>query len=288
MEVKTKELLASYESLKTEYGNLEENQMNLFAELANVYNLDWRDGNAVNFESAIDSERLEADKFKSYVWDKMSIFDFIYNKYTSLGSVIKCNLNRKSVVISALNSSIIKIDSIISEFNKMDLNFPYSEFTALRNCKQSYVSMKNRLSDIRDYFDSLFTKIEGIESEIATKIRELELFKAKEFSFTLLGKEKLSNNAYLDENAFALDYKKVELYKEEEKKSNDKLYNLMKGISNSYTSTNNPLYFASLNDLKNVSNILYGKRNSYIEALDMIPPIYGISIKKSIENFEED
>lgn len=288
MEVNTSELLEKYNSLKNDYKLLEENQMNLFAQLSTICNVDWQDGNSLVFSGEVEEERLETDNFQIYTMEKLEIFNYIYNKYVVLGKKVMCNLNRKSEITTAINNCVIQIDSIINEFHKTDLNFPYHEFHILRRKYQKFVNLKNRLNNINDYFDSLFTKIENIESEIATKIRELGDFKTREFNFSPVGNSEATRFANLEEDTFITDYEKVELYKNEEKKLNAELYKGMRDINSSYKSENNTLYIANLNNYNYTADTLYEKRNAYLQGLDLIPPIYGITTKKSIDRFEEE
>ena len=78
MEVNTSELLEKYNSLKNDYKLLEENQMNLFAQLSTICNVDWQDGNSLVFSGEVEEERLETDNFQIYTMEKLEIFNYIY------------------------------------------------------------------------------------------------------------------------------------------------------------------------------------------------------------------
>ena len=287
MEINTKSVLAIRDSLKAKYSSLEGSQLNLFANLANICSFDWNDGHSIRFSSEVEQERLECDRYRHYVLNKVSIFDFIYNKYSSIGATIKCDLSKKGHILAALDASIAKVDVLLNELSRIDLSYPYPEFGVLRSKQQEYVGIRRQLSDIRDYFDSLFSKIKGIETEIAAKIRSLEDFKTKKFSFDLVGKGggALVSSGTLDEKMFSLDCAKVKLYKDEEKTNNNGLYKGMSDLKTSYISDNVNLYLASLVNLKNTIKDLYEKRDSYLRALELIPPLYGFAAQKTVNEF---
>lgn len=289
MEVNVKLVRASYESLKAEYESLEDIELNLFSSIGNINNFDWIDGNSMDFAKAIEPEKLEIDTFQMYVFSLIKIFNDIYYSYKKLGKKIKCNLDKKNAVITSINNNISIVESILNEYNRTDLDFPYGEFSTLRSCKNNYKEIKKKLINMKKYFNSLFSEISELEAKIANKIREIEEFTPKEFDFNLFAKRPLHDfdKGYLLYNDFDLDYKKVVYYKNAEKDSNQNIYKGMKNIEDSYISKNNNAYLTNVENYKKDFLALFVKRNKYIKTLSEVPTLYDKAAMDTIKTFEE-
>ena len=287
MELDVKELLSQYHSLLSQYSSLEEVQMNLFNNLSNIYGMDWLDGNSLSFGNAIDLERNETDSFRMCVWEKIGIFKYIYNRYSGLGKMIRCNLDKKEVVLSSVHNCIISVKAINNIFGIINLNFSYPEFETLRNKRQLFINMEKKLVNIKEYLVALYNKIENIERDIDSKIRELEEFKVNSFEYSFGTNTNVVSGAVLQEELFLMDFAKYNLSKSEENKSLMKLYDSMFSIINLYKSKNVSLYHSNLRNYRNYINDISEKRNSILNVLSKVPSIYGAAIQNSINVFEE-
>ena len=277
-----------YNSLITEYNNLEEIKLNLFNNLSNVYNMDWKDGNSYNFGQDIEKDRLEIDSVLMNVESKIRVYEYIYNKYSYLGKKIKVNYNQKAVILSSIDTCINQINSINSQFDSMDLNFGYPEFGILRTKKSNYAIMKSNLVTIRDEYETLFTRVEEIENEIATVIRELEYILISEYTFDFTEKSDYTIGATLIENAYEINLGKIEFYSSEENGTLTKIYNTLNCLGAFYVSANVNSYQNKLFNLKQCIRDLDSKRTSYMNTLNTVPSLYGIAIKKTEEIFKEE
>ena len=277
-----------YNSLTTEFGNLEEIKLNLFNNLSAIYNMDWKDGNSYNWGNEIEEDRLETDSLLMNINSKINVLSSIYNKYCVFGKKISMDLNQKGTILSAIDTCITQIDSILSQFDSTDLNFYYPEFSILRNKKSNYQTMRSNLSLIRDEYDSMFTKVETIENEIAEIIRGLEEILIKEYSFNFSEKSEYALGATLIENAYDLDCGKVEFYKNEENISLTKIYNTLNILGAYYVSPNVNLFRNNIINLKQCITDITNKRVAYMSTLYTVPSLYGIAIEKSNEIFKEE
>ena len=277
-----------YNSLITEYNNLEEIKLNLFNNLSNIYNMDWKDGNSYNFGQNIEQDRLEADTLLMNVESKIKVYEYIYNKYSYLGKKIKVNFNQKAIILSSLDTCINQVNSINSQFESTDLNFDYPEFGILRTKKSNYTIMKSNLMTIRDEYEALFTKVEEMENEIATVIRELEDLLISEYTFDFTEKSDYTIGASLIENSYELDLGKVEFYSNEENNTLTKIYNTLNCLGGFYVSFNVNSYQNKLYNFKQCIKDIDGKRTSYMNTLNTVPSLYGIAIKNTHEIFKEE
>jgi len=287
MELDLNVLLKQYRTLKAEYSSLEEAELNLFNHLSNIVNLDWKDGNSILFSKIIDTERGETDQFRIVLLNKISVFEFIYSRYCGLGKKIRCDLEKKEVVLSAIDRAISKLDSVNGIFSSMNLSLGFPEFYTLQGMRQTYSNMRNELADIRSHLVSLYTKIENIENDIGSKIRSLDLFKTNPIIYSLTGNVTSAQLGNLFENEFAIDLEKYELSIDEENTKAMKIHETMEQTQNCYKSKNSPLIQAMINDYKNNVDQLHDKRVNCNIVLHDIPPLYGLTIEHTKKVYEE-
>ena len=289
MEINVESVLFSYETIKAQYETIVSNETALFGALTNICTFDWIDGNSIDFAKAIEPEKIEIDVYDAYVLDIVNLYKFIYNKYIVLGRRIKCNLDKREAILNSIDACINSVQNIINEFNNTDLYLPFSLFGRLRSAKELCEKIKRQLTQIRGYFVDLYKKINEIESEIATKIRELSDFYPKEFSYNLLnGRQSTLQSGDLLDNEFALDLDKLVLYKEAEKRANDKIYHHYNGIKNKYTSNNLNALNSHSEAFKQNYETLYAKRNDYVSILQQVPTLYGKTAIETIVTFKEE
>ena len=289
MEINVGLVKASYESLKSELSALENTELNLFSALANIYKFDWIDGNSIDFSKEIEQEKFETDLFQMYVSSLIRVYNYIHGLYESLGNKIKCNLDKKNIIISHINSNISLVESILNEYNRTDLDFPYGEFGTLRSCRNTYKEIKKKLINMKDYFEFLYNKIETLEANVAKKIKEIEEFMPRKYIFALFAskQKKKKKKCILLYNEFGGDLRKIDFHKKEENDINLKLYKQMKNMKASYISKNNGAYFAKIESYKKDFHELLLKRNEYLKTLNGVPPLYDKAAFDTIKIFEE-
>lgn len=281
-------LLKKLEEVKKEYNSLEENQINLFANLNSICNVDWIDANSVALDKVFNSDKLETQKFRINISSKMSILDYVHSQYSSFCSKLSCNLNKKTAVFSAIDNCLNVLSAIDYEFRQVDFSFYYPERFKIRNHWTTCIDMKTKLSEIRNDIENIYSKIEGIEGSIKEKIKEIEDFKVEPYTYAIGNNEILDMSARLDEALFELDGQKVEFYKIEEEKKLREIYNGMDSITDVYTSSNTSLYKTSLVNYNNCINDIVAKRKSYISTLKQVPDLYLLATATAKNKLEGD
>jgi len=289
MEINVGLVKSNYESLKSEFSKLESVELNLFSALGNIYKFDWIDGNSIEFSKEMEQEKLETDLFQLYVSNLIEVYNYIHGLYESLGNKIKCNLDKKNIILSSINSNLYLVESILNEYNRTNLNFPYGEFGTLRSCRDTCKGIKRKLINMKEYFDSLYIKIETLEARVDKKIKEIEEFIPRKYIFMLCSNQKYDiKKCYLLYNEFGGDLRKIDLHKKEENDINQILYKKMKDMKNSYFSKNNSGYLVKLEDYKKDYHALLVKRNEYLKTLNGVPPLYDKEVFETIKIFEEE
>ena len=287
MELDLNTLLKQYHTLRAQYSSLEESELNLFNHLSNIVNMDWNDGNSQLFAKVVDAERNETDIFRICIWNHISVFEYIYNRYSVLGKKIRCDLEKKDKVLSAVDQCISSVSSLNGTFSSMNLSFGYSEFHTLRSKKQMFNKMQNDLTNVRNHLAALYKKIEGIESDIGSKTRELDIFKPNPIIYSLTGNHEKYLKGNLVDQDFIMDVSKYEASIDDENSKLTKIRETMEQTLGCYKSNNIPLLEGKNSDYgENIKQVLE-KRKTCLETLDKVPPLYGMAIKRTKDVFEE-
>lgn len=169
-------------SLIDEY---EEIKLNLFNQLKDAC-INWQDGNSQEFDSKIYLEKVETNLILQSLKDKQSLFKFVYDKYSDIGSKIVCDLKNKTSVFSMVDSCLSQIDNILYEFNLIDGSFYYYEYQSIIRQKNKVLDCRNKLNQVRNNVSSMYTRIEQIEREVNDKIKMLSEVKINSFDYNLV------------------------------------------------------------------------------------------------------
>ena len=286
MKINLNVLEKKYNKLITEYSKLEEAQLNLFNNLGNIYNFDWKDGNSYNFSIEIDKDRLETDSFAINIKEKIDLLNSIYYKYSMFGKIINCNLQQKNSILTSIDNCINQVSYILQQFNSMNLNYAYPEFNILRAKKVIFESIKSNLNIVKEQYEIIFSKIDSIESEIASAIRELEEFTIKEYSYNFSQSSEYIAGASLVQNTFEIDCGKFDFYKNEEDTYLNNIYKNLNSMGTYYTSSNVNLFQNHLINFKKAITEIDSKRSSYMNTLNQVPGLYGIVVNKVIDDYK--
>ena len=151
----------------------EEIQLNLFNELKDSC-INWQDGNSLLFDEKIYLEKVEANAILESLSDRKSILVFVYDRYSSLGKKIKCNLDNKSKLINYIQECINDANSITNSLSSIDYN------SGLEN---KMVLVKRKLMEIKKVINQFFDKVEMFEKDINNQINKLEKVIINEFNY---------------------------------------------------------------------------------------------------------
>lgn len=178
---KLKEELEQLNSVIDEYETVE---LNLFNQVKNSCN-DWNDPRTPAFTEATDKEKKESietlDSFRSVG----ECLNYIIVQYETIGDQIAVNLENKNSIIKSYGSIENKVNSIISNINSVDFSFYYSEKDNIKDLRDSFEFLKTDIVDSREKVNNLFKKIERIEDNISSKLKELKDLEVNAFDYVL-------------------------------------------------------------------------------------------------------
>ena len=163
----------------------EEIQLNIFHQLKDA-SINWNDGNSLIFNEKINDDKKESELFLIYIKEKKELFDFIYTNYSQIGKKIICNLDKKDSILSLVDSCISQVQTILNEFNQIDISFDYYEQNSILQQKQKMIDLEKTIENIKYNIKTTYTKIEKIEKVVQKKIQKLEKIDIKEFDYRLI------------------------------------------------------------------------------------------------------
>jgi len=173
--------IISLQSLISEYESIILNLFNMLKDSC----INWQDGNSLNFEDNIYLDKNEIGLYLDSIKDKKELLSYIYEKYITIGSKVKCNLDKKSLILNKINTCYNIANSIVNEFNKIDKGFYYQEQRNIENQKNKIIKVRNKLNDLKTSVTNLYKKLEGIEESVENKIKSLEEIKINDFGYNI-------------------------------------------------------------------------------------------------------
>ena len=246
----------------------EETLMNLFSKLKDATN-DWHDPASMAFDEAMITENSDSQNFLSEIKLRKDIFSYVTDLYSNLGRKIYCDFDRKDSLINMLNNCISECTSIINEFNRIDNSFYYSEYYIILNQKTKVMDARTKLRNLKEKLTGKFQKIAEYEEDIGSKIDELEPFKIMEFDTNYAIKElKQTKENYVYPDLLENDIKNIEMYKIEENKELNSIFDGFNRMSDGYVSSNVTDYKTDCEELRKNVAIIESNRDSYILELE--------------------
>ncbi|HBA37658.1 MAG TPA: hypothetical protein DCY94_02955 [Firmicutes bacterium] len=184
VEVDTTKLKTELTKLQTFIDEYEEIELNLFNQL-NSSLIDWQDGNSIRFENQVNLDRKESNLYFGTIQSKKNLFDFIYEKYRELGKRISCNLNSKTSVMRTVEDCYNQAAGLIRDFDSIDRSLDRTLTTLIDLNKKNVMQARDNLSEMKVQIKRMYDRIEAIEKEVETRIKNLERTKINDFEFTL-------------------------------------------------------------------------------------------------------
>lgn len=163
----------------------EEVQLNMFNELKNAC-INWQDGHSIEFDEKIVPERVEAYLIIKSLKNKVEVLNFLCEKYSELGNTIKCNLSGKDSLLLNVQDCLNKVNDILSDFNRVDRRFWYSELDNIDSMKSRLINVRARLEECKVSIVKTYNYIGELEGQIKTKVSELEDIKISTFDSNFL------------------------------------------------------------------------------------------------------
>lgn len=185
LEINNVSLKSELDALTNFISEYELIQQNIFNQLKDAC-INWQDGNSIEFENKIYLEKKESELFLQDLKEQKQVIEYIYHKYKELGQNIKCNLNSKMSLLYALENCQNQVNSILSEFYKIDATCPYSEYQMIETQKQKLKKIQQSLLDVISIVTKTYRQIEEIEKEVKNKMNHLEEIKINSFEFLFL------------------------------------------------------------------------------------------------------
>ncbi len=171
--------LVKMETIIHEY---EEIELNLFHQL-NDSCVNWQDGNSQIFSDKIDIEQRETNELLDLLKNEQETYQFIVDKYQTIGKKIECQLAHKQSILSAVEECKSGANSVISSFDGVDSGISGSIYSAIMDQKRKVQSVLEQLSSFASAVTNMYAKIEQIEREIGAKMRMLKEINIQEFTF---------------------------------------------------------------------------------------------------------
>ena len=181
IEVNIEALKNSLSELSGVIDEFEEIELNIFNQLSQSTTY-WKDTKSIEFEEKIEMEKRESSTFLVFVKNEKNIYQYIIDKYSSIGNKIKCNLNNKDKIIKSITDCISNINNVDIQFDEIEYCDEYywimSQRDKLRNAKQVLEEYENQITE-------MFDKIQEIENNIESKMKSIPSIKISAFDFEL-------------------------------------------------------------------------------------------------------
>lgn len=182
IQIDTINLRNEINTLNSYIDECEEIQLNLFNQLKDSC-INWQDGYSQKFDSKMYLEKQKSNEMIQNLKDKVAVYDFVCDEYSSIGKVISCNLDGKNKITEQIDKCRLLIGSVGRKYYDIDFwgaaGYDFeTEATRLLDLKEKLLSMKNSTH-------STFYKIDKIEKQAKLKIDQLDKFNLDDFEFDI-------------------------------------------------------------------------------------------------------
>lgn len=164
--------------LKRLIDSYEEYSMSIVQELKNS-EVTWKDDNSDRFFSAISNQKNVVEKFISELKTVKDKYDSIVTEAHNISSgmnKIFANQQFKSVIMSRFDSAISSLRGIQNRLNNQYMSFcTYYERSTVYGIASEFGRMANRLSDAKDRVESLFNRLNTLETNITATLRKISI-----------------------------------------------------------------------------------------------------------------
>ena len=172
------EMQSHASDLKKLINSYEEYSMSIAQELKNS-EVTWTDDNSDQFFEAISNQKNVVQKFISElntVKDKYEgIVKEAHNISSSMNKIFS-NQQFKSVIMSRYDSAISSLRGIQSSLNSQYMSFcTYYERNTVYGIASEFGKMANRLAESKNKVESLFNKLNTLESNISATLKNIEI-----------------------------------------------------------------------------------------------------------------
>ena len=156
--------------------NLAEVQINLFNQLKNSC-IDWQDGHSIEFDDRIFLDHQETDDVYVTLNQRIAIYDLVCARYSEIGQKIKCDLDGKDILLSAIQECVDLVESAINDLASVKVD--------VGDASSSLYKAKGTLEGYHDGCEETFEKIECFEEEIGEKTNEIETKDISDFDYDI-------------------------------------------------------------------------------------------------------
>lgn len=171
IEVNTVALKQEVERLNKLLSEYEEIQLNLFHQLRDSCT-NWQDGISLKFNQKVIADQKESNMLLQTIEEYKNVYQYIAVQYEAFGKKVKCDLDNRQSILSAIDQCSAETNNIISSLNaagSTNISYIYQVLEQLQSLRQNVVE--------------IYRKIESIEHNINDKLKELAVINISEFTF---------------------------------------------------------------------------------------------------------
>ena len=181
MEINVGNIEKECSTLKKNIDSFYDNVLTIYNELNWVKGY-WDDYHARIFFTNVNSEKMKVVNTYNELKSVSNIYEFMVERYKSIGNKIQVNLEVKDNVLAKFNNFYDKVNELISSYNGLNLGFCAGSSIAnrLHRQKRDLLKIKASLNVYKEKVKSTFEKIEEIESDINYKISNTSIEEIKE------------------------------------------------------------------------------------------------------------
>lgn len=179
MEINTAKMQTELLKLKQLLKEYEENQLNLYNELSSS-SLFWKDPHAQKFFDVVLEEKNKVHVAVEELNSLEELYTYLLEKYQALGVKIQFDLDSEDAIVERFNTFLNKINSIIRDYNALDVSFCPNEAGLIMEERDSLASVSENIENIKQSVKKTFAQIEEIEQEAQAKISKIKIQIVKE------------------------------------------------------------------------------------------------------------
>lgn len=174
MEINISELKLQLNSFRRKINEYDKLYLNLYNEI-NYATSSWQDPKANSFFSCCEEKRKKIQKTISELNEFVNIYQYIVNKYESLGEKIKIILKNKDSILAEMDKYIDGLESVISSYQKLSLWFCPNEAYILNKQLSKIKENKMKIENVKKELKNVFDLVEDTEREVNIKISKINI-----------------------------------------------------------------------------------------------------------------
>lgn len=265
----------------------ENNVINLYYFLEKSFEY-WKDAFSLHYYDDLCDEKKGAFEIIENIKFLRSIYNNLEENYSKFGNKIDFNSDKIDGFIEVFDNFIGNISQLSDNYNNLSLSFIPDEYYDIIDQKNSTISLKEKISNVKDKYISNFNKIDSIEKNVFLKLSkyDVNIIKNKPDDFINASKENGNiSSVYIGKEDLKRIVESSIMYVEEQELLVSSFKEIYENIRSCYISDNckilNVLWVQVIDNMDSVIKYYI----NFIDVLSYVISLYDVTVEDYYKAF---